>query len=368
MKYMGSKRWMLRNGLGDLIAREVKDTGRFVDLFAGSGAVSTHVATKYEVPVAAYDLQTFSIVLSRAVLARESEIEAEPLWADWYSRAKALRKSLRPPSASLLTRATINLHRDWSASQNWTVTKSYGGYYFSALQAVWLDALLQALPETEPAKSIALAALISAASQCAAAPGHTAQPFQPTRSAKPFLVEAWRRSIVGHCKKELSSISKQHARIAGHAEVADANEAAKLLIDGDLAFIDPPYSGVHYSRFYHVLETLARGACGEVSGTGRYPPAEERPHSRYSLKSGSSTALEDLFKQISSRGAKAILTFPQRRCSNGLSGKIVIDLANSYFATERHWVASKFSTLGGNNDHRDARRSTRELILVLSPR
>jgi len=368
MKYMGSKRWMLRNGLGDLIAREVKDTARFVDLFAGSGAVSTHVATKYDVPVAAYDLQTFSIVLSRAVLGRESEIEAKPLWTDWYGRAKELRKPLRPPSASVLTKKTINLHRDWSANQRWTVTKSYGGYYFSALQAIWLDALLQALPGLEPARSIALAALISAASQCAAAPGHTAQPFQPTRSAKPFLVEAWRHNVVRHCKKELSSISKQHARIIGHAEIADANDVAKLLTDGDLAFIDPPYSGVHYSRFYHVLETLARGACGEVSGTGRYPPPEERPRSKYSLKSGSSAALEDLLRAISSRGAKAILTFPQRRCSNGLSGKIVVDLANAYFAIEQHWVASKFSTLGGNNDHRNPRRSTRELILVLSPR
>jgi hypothetical protein len=35
---------------------------------------------------------------------------------------------------------------------------------------------------------------------------------------------------------------------------------------------------------------------------------------------------------------------------------------------EQHWVASKFSTLGGNNDGRDARSATREFILVLRPR
>ncbi|HLW83776.1 MAG TPA: DNA adenine methylase [Candidatus Sulfotelmatobacter sp.] len=368
MKYMGSKRWMLRNGLGDLIDREVKNSDRFVDLFAGSGAVSTHVARKYNIPVAAYDLQTFSIALSRAVLGRESEVEGESLWADWYRRAENLQKSLRPPSTAVLNKMTINLHREWSANQGWTVTRAYGGYYFSAPQAVWLDALMQGLPTHEPARSVALAALISAASQCAAAPGHTAQPFQPTRSAKPYLVGAWRQDLVGRCKKELSAISKQYARRTGHAEVADANDIATLLTDRDLAFIDPPYSGVHYSRFYHVLETLARGACGAVSGTGRYPPSAERPRSKYSLKSGSSSALEDLLKAISSRRAKAILTFPQRKCSNGLSGKVVIELASAYFTTEQHWVASKFSTLGGNNDHRDARRSTRELILVLSPR
>ena len=57
MKYMGSKRSMLLDGLGDLLANNALKTTRFVDLFAGSGAVSIHVATKYEIPVIASDLQ-----------------------------------------------------------------------------------------------------------------------------------------------------------------------------------------------------------------------------------------------------------------------------------------------------------------------
>jgi adenine-specific DNA-methyltransferase len=366
MKYMGSKRWMLQNGLGDLIHREVSSAGRFVDLFAGSSAVSTHVALKYDVPVTAYDLQTFSTVLARAVLERESDIDGDGLWADWYRRARALRRSLRPPSGFKINRATVTRHREWCAEQNWSLTRSYGGYYFSALQAVWLDALRQTLPMQEPEKTVALAALVSAASQCAAAPGHTAQPFQPTRTAKPFLAEAWLKDITRYCQLALTGISKQHARVKGCAAVADANQAATTLTDRDLAFVDPPYSGVHYSRFYHVLETIARGDCSKVSGSGRYPVSDERPRSNYSLRTESSLALSELFTTISSKGARAIVTFPQRKCSNGLSGKIVTDLAKQYFRVEKHWVASKFSTLGGNNAHRDARRATRELILVLS--
>src|ERR1700687_3622097 len=365
MKYMGSKRWMLQNGLGDLIAREVQGAERFVDLFAGSSAVSTHVATKYNVPVVAYDLQTFSTVLSHAVLGRESRVDAGCLWAKWYTRAIELRKAHRPPSALIVNRATVKEQRRWCAEQPGSITKSYGGYYFSALQATWLDALRKTLPKTEPERTVALAAMVCAASQCAAPPGHTAQPFQPTRTAKPFLVDAWHRNVVDHCEGALSAISKQYAKKRGRAEVADANEAAKSIAKGDLAFIDPPYSGVHYSRFYHVLETLARGQCSEVSGEGRYPAPDERPRSRYSLKSESSMALDDLFLAIASRGGKAIVTFPQRGCSNGLSGKTVIALAAKHFKLEQHWVASKFSTLGGNNTHRNARRSTRELILVL---
>jgi adenine-specific DNA-methyltransferase len=367
MKYMGSKRWMLRNGLGELIAREVQRAPRFVDLFSGSGAVSTHVAIKYEVPVKAYDLQTFSSVLTEAIVGRDSKIEAENLWATWYSRAAEIRRSIELPTASKITKAVVRAHRKWCAQQSLPITQAYGGHYFSASQAVWLDTLRQALPDSEPLKTAALAAILCAASECAAAPGHTAQPFQPTRTAKPFLIEAWQKDITNHCRSALFAIAAQYAKRRGRAEVADANVAAASSQKGDLVFIDPPYSGVHYSRFYHVLETIARGKCSQVSGTGRYPVADERPRSRYSLKSNSSIALDDLLGTVSERGATAILTFPQRRCSNGLSGSEVIQLACKHFKTEQHWVASKFSTLGGNNAHRDARRSTRELILVLRP-
>jgi adenine-specific DNA-methyltransferase len=368
MKYMGSKRWMLRNGLGDLLAREVRGSARFFDLFTGSAAVATHVAVKYRIPVSAYDLQTFSTVLANAVVGRETKIDAETLWTKWYARARELRRSIRPPSANALNRAIVKQHRLWSSERTWLVTRAYGGHYFSANQATWLDALRQTLPEREPGRTVALAALVCAASQCAAAPGHTAQPFQPTRTAKPFLVDAWGKSIAEYCQNALSSISEQHAKVRGCAQVADANEAVNSIAEGDLIFVDPPYSGVHYSRFYHVLETLARGECSDVSGAGRYPAPNERPRSKYSLPSESLAALDELFRAIASRGGQAIVTFPQRKCSNGLSGQAVVDAADNHFKIERHWVASKFSTLGGNNNERDARRSTRELILVLRPR
>ena len=59
----------------------------------------------------------------------------------------------------------------------------------------------------------------------------------------------------GARSKSLASI---HAKQIGASKVADANKAAHQVREGDLVFLDPPYSGVHYSRFYHVLETIAR--------------------------------------------------------------------------------------------------------------
>jgi adenine-specific DNA methylase len=75
-----------------------------------------------------------------------------------------------------------------------------------------------------------------------------------------------------------------HAKAKGKTVVGDALKVAKELCKTDLVFVDPPYSAVHYSRFYHVLETVARGNCSTVTGTGRYPPPVERPPSAFSRK------------------------------------------------------------------------------------
>ena len=377
MKYMGSKRAMLQNGLGELLDREVEINGmsRFVDLFAGSGAVAIHVAKQFPIHVLAFDLQKYSAVIAGAVIEREQQFDWEEVWLKWEKRALARYSKIRLPKDKTLTRAVVTDYRKWSGNQDdLRITKAYGGYYYSPQQAGLIDALLDSLPERGHTRKAALAALIKAASRCAAAPGHTAQPFQPTRSAKPFLRDAWNRDIVQITKTIFISLAGQFARQRGEAKVLDANIAAKKLGEGDIAFIDPPYSGVHYSRFYHVLETIARCKDVEVSGEGRYPAPEFRPRSKYSVMTEAPAALSDLFCTIASRGAKAIITFPHDKCSNGLSGYKVRSIAEKYFLVERASVSSRLSTLGGRGDNKNresgraARRHTRELMLVLKPK
>jgi len=374
MKYMGSKRAMLGNGLGDLLGSEVPLSRRFVDLFAGSGAVAIHVSSQFEIQVLAYDLQHYSAVLSRAVIGRELGIDWKRIFRSWRVRASRVVRAHHPPPMVKVTIASVLDCRRWCESQrNLPITKAYGGHYFSPVQSVWIDALRLKLPANEPERTVGLAALIQAASKCAAAPGHTAQPFQPTRTAKRYLFEAWSKDILGQTKSVFEALSGQFAKELGQANVEDANLAATKLEKGDLVFIDPPYSGVHYSRFYHVLETIAAGTCGDVSGVGRYPAREFRPRSRYSLRSESGEALDDLLKTVSERGARAILTFPGHDCSNGLSGDSVREIARKYFHVREEHVESNFSTLGGTGNGcgdeggRSARQGAKELMLVLDP-
>jgi hypothetical protein len=180
--------------------------------------------------------------------------------------------------------------------------------------------------------------------------------------------------LVAQTNAAFEEIAEQFAKSPGKAVVGNANHLAKTLRKDDLAFIDPPYSGVHYSRFYHVLESIARGKCGEVSGVGRYPASKKRPWSRYSVASEAKAALSELFGTVSSKRVKTIVTFPVHECSNGLSGQIVRNLARKYFRIEEQQVKSSFSSLGGIGGNgngpgsRAARTAQKELILVLNPK
>jgi len=371
---------MLQNGLGDLLVKEARSAHRFVDLFSGSSAISWHVAENIKKLVLAVDLQLFAASLAGSILERTKPVDGEKLWVEWEARSekwltarfngafKTAQSSENDFAKKLLRRQVVRARKFCSRIRKAPVTHAYGGYYYSPLQALWIDALRATLPAKKDEQDVALAALIEAASACAAAPGHTAQPFGNTKTARQWIHEAWKRDVLVYTKRMLYEFADRHALTRGAARTGDANSVAKRLKRGDLVFVDPPYSGVHYSRFYHVLETIARGRLVKVSGTGRYPPIEQRPHSRYSTNGQSKEALEDLLSTLARKQVRVILTFPAGQASNNLSGRIVRHLAEKYFIMRRKTVKTRFSTLGGNLTHRESHRSRGELILVLKPR
>src|SRR6185437_5081441 len=96
--------------------------------------------------------------------------------------------------------------------------------------------------------------------------------------------------------RELRDICSRTAKKKGEAKVGDAVAIAAALNRNDVVFVDPPYSGVQYSRFYHVLETLALGKPVYVSGVGRYPPIGKRPQSEFSNKGEARSAIWKLLE------------------------------------------------------------------------
>ena len=373
---MGSKRVMLANGLGDVLADESKSAARFVDLFCGTGVVSWFVATRRELPVLSCDLQSFATTMAASVVKRTDSSGLDQEIDAWLRRVRESRKA-RPgwSEAANLDRSQVPIAVWWKEARELCgeagpeecglVWRNYGGHYFSPTQAASLDAMMETLPTEGRARDVCLAATITTASQCAAAPGHTAQPFKATATAGPYLREAWCRDPLSLVRQAAEILVSMHARRRGDTKTGDANKIACDVTGEDLVFVDPPYSDVQYSRFYHVLETIARGGCGVVSGVGRYPPFAERPSSNYSLVRASATAMANLLETLASTGAAVVVTFPEKQCSNGLSGLRIEEMAKQHFQVVKRTVTSRFSTLGGNTRNRDARSIRNELILVM---
>lgn len=376
MKYMGSKTKLIAAGLGEVITNELDGKRRFIDLFSGSGSVVNHVARSHAIATVAVDLQNYSKILADAVISRVKPLEFSDVCTPWFTRAhKQFRTDVNSAEAELVSLYSDTLdrfpeyvekNRSISDKSSTAFVKAYGGHYFSAHQVHVILALRKTLPENEPERSVCLAALLDATSNAAASPGHTAQPFKADTGAAKFLRESWEKDIWKLTRQALIRICPLFALRRGESLVSDATEWAQNACQDDLVFLDPPYSGVHYSRFYHVLESLVTGTHFEPEGTGRYPASSLRPRSQYSMKGLSISTFGCLIDSLSS--STVILTYPEGSTSNGLSGQDAEEKCRANFYVTKHVVKGDFSTLGGNNDHRSARQRSAEMILVCHPK
>ncbi len=350
---------------------------RFVDLFTGSASVSHFVAESSAVPVWSVDLQHYSKVLSESVITRTEPISDRQVVTDWVkSTLEAINgdehyRQLAEP-IHRLGRTTVLRSRKKSAAapQNFFITAQYGGHYFSSQQAYFLDSLYQTLPEEKSERAVGLAALLRTASSCAAAPGHTAQPFQPTPQLLPFIKTAWSKDVGLEVQREVEYLSGRSAKRRGAAFVADATGFASQLNSGDLVFCDPPYSDAQYSRFYHVLEGISQGGWSDVGGAGRAPQRSERASSAFSMRSQSNSAITALLAALRSAGCTVMITFPDASASNGLSGREIVEIASREWLVEVDLVDSIHSTMGGSKQAggRGGRRRLQEAVLCLQPR
>ena len=380
---------------GRIVAAIKTQVGRFAgdahalcDAFCGSGIVAWNLAEEFNRPVLAGDLQSFAAARAAAIVTRTAPVTDLKFVDRWVSRAEELRseitEALRVPVSPdskmkgkfFAPRTAIKRARSYTEStlakalqQNghrWPVTVAYAGYYYSIDQALMLDALRATLPSGRTERSIALSALIGAASRCSASPGHTAQPLGIGKKSLPHVIDAWNRPVLEYVREEVKIIAPRHAKVQGETRVTSWEKLIDHLAPQDVVFCDPPYSHVQYSRFYHVLETLTRGEVIKVFGSGRNPPFEKRPESDFSRKSKSKNEVDKLLRAAAERELRLVITFPVPRQSNGLSAYTFAKKAEKYFhKVDNQEVESTFSSLGGNgrNGHRPAREETVERII-----
>ena len=208
----------------------------------------------------------------------------------------------------------------------------FGGVYFSFKQAVLIDALLfkiNNLKNDNPEKyTTLLAALLSTLSEIVSTVGKQfAQPMKLTdKNNKPKNLLASRTykdrnyEVLLIFKKYISEYSKYCFSNANNKAFAmDFNDYLNTTSDNIGCFYaDPPYTIDHYSRFYHILETISlydypelakmnKSNSGNVIMKGLY--RLDRYQSPFCIPSKVKEAFDKLFKGTSKFNCPLLLSY-----------------------------------------------------------
>lgn len=360
IQYLGSK-WRLLDDIESVIAPLVPAHRPAVcDLFTGTGVVAARLARAR--PVVAADVQEYARVLASALL--------NPAHVHVPDVVRSAREAFQPfltPSVGALfdlearyrtgtTDASVGLcdlleHGSieagtWASSSlvlssrlpaaaaalellpYSAITRHYGGVYFSYLQAAHLDALtttVHAMPAE--VKDTCIAALLSTASELVSSVGgHFAQPIRPRAvngHVKPGIIDAISRSRRIDTFTTFERWLHRYGNRAPARHTSAARRADFRAVLHDLppsvgcVYADPPYTRDHYSRFYHVLETLALrddpGLSTMVLG-GRTLPSrglyrKDRHQSPFSIVSQAPAAFNTMFALVAERETSLVLSY-----------------------------------------------------------
>lgn len=397
--YLGSKLRIV-DLIRDVIDKVEPTGGTVCDLFAGSGTVSLELSKTRN--VVAVDIQEYSRVLCSAVLkpalfseglidrhlkaARSSEHAAllsraiEPLIEyELLCQRGAAAGNLEPlceilehgsivvfqhaprefrqaELRSAMIEATRRLEKSGMLDVvDSMVTRYFGGIYFSYEQASQIDILLEvaaSLNATE--KDTFLAAILSTASEIVNTVGKQfAQPIRPRladgrpkpnlagRVARDRCIDVWdsfQRWTIRY--SALRRPVREHKVLRCDYEDALANLPSSVRV----IYADPPYTRDHYSRFYHVLETLCLRDCPPVStvkvggneqlSRGIY--RLERYQSPFCIKTKAPAAFSALFSKAHGLNVPLVVSYSHYEKETGarprlMTIKQITQLAREYF-------------------------------------
>ena len=369
--YLGSK---LR--LVDPIRRvvaSVAPVGQPVcDLFSGSGVVSLALASDWD--VTSVDIQEYSRVLCAGFVNRPKNGRSTGLRLCDRAATASVRSRLRHALCGLLAherrcmadaaagrvdelcdvlehgsllplndnvempvRLRQELHvaleklnnEGLARGADTVVTRHFGGRYFSWEQAVDLDALLAQIHTiASPDRDFFLAVALVVASDAVNTVGkHFAQPIR-LRDAKGFpkthLVKQTLRDRSSRIFDNYRACCESFTRLrrARRHRAVCSNYVDFLARDTTpfaAVYADPPYTRDHYSRYYHVLETMALRDEPQVSTTkirsnGVPRPSRglyrlERHQSPFCIPTRAPGAFERLFVGVAERRTPLILSY-----------------------------------------------------------
>lgn len=384
IKYMGSKAGILPF-VGGGLAKVHKPGQPIVDIFAGACAISGgfgHLG-----PMISNDIQVYSAVIASTYLYKASRIGHFDIVALAKPYAEKKLQQLPqgidyPASCSLkafnqveeANRALIN---ERFGSKYHLFTKYYSGTWWSAEQCVWIDSIRQALDKLLKDGSIeqadfclGLTCLMHAMAYCSQGTGHYAQYRDAKTESSMKDINKYRQaSLPALFRRKFGPLlawNNVSVLPYGHKLISEDYRSALADIPPSVVYADPPYAFVHYSRFYHAIETIVRydyPTLQQKAGAlvkGRY--RDDRHQSPFSIRSQVASAFGDLFQGVKDSRSSLVLSYSN---AGLIDADELVALANAVlgrgYKIGVEYKGHDHMTMGRRADHL---RKVQELLII----
>ncbi|OYX61444.1 MAG: restriction endonuclease [Novosphingobium sp. 32-60-15] len=358
----------------------VRDDRPICDLFSGSGSLSGAIGQ--QATVVSNDIQAYSGLLAdtynRAYrekstphadhllhLAGEILRNRKPKLTGNYSRDLSLNAFNEEEERQ---RALIDQDFDYE----WHIfAKNYSGTWWSYEQCLWIDALREVAEayKCAPIYPAIMSSLMFAMAYASQGTGHYAQYRDAkTNSSYRDILIYRKRSIAHYFQRKYNDILDYVPKkpvIYDHRSTALDFKDCLQKFEGGTVYADPPYCFVHYSRFYHALETLVlydfpklQLQKGKIV-KGRY--RENRHQSPFCIQSQVRGAFQDLFEGVKNSNSSLVLSYSN---TGMISLNELLDICKSVLSKRNIEVLTtdhEHMTMGRKEDRQ---RSVKEGLLL----
>ena len=390
LQYMGSKARIVTqvtNAIKSLSPRRV------IDLFAGTGSVG--FSLKQSLEVISNDLELYAYIINEAILngchftkddykvfsdtvnkqysilksrfsnlihEEESYFNSDiPDWKEYKrfcEETPAVGYETHLPKYHTLNQLIEALKSGEQLPFNCLFSIYYANTYFGLSQCCEIDAIYTGIQFLEDirCKNVMKAALMSAMSDNASTTTHFAQYLKVnSQRSCTSLITKRRRSIRLAFEqkitefKELGLLScKTPNSVCLNMDYLEALDALDKK-SGTVVYADPPYFKEHYSRYYHVLNTLCLYDYPDVAlnpqtnapSAGRY--RQERTASDFGKLKQALPAFEKLISKCHEKGFDLVISYS----SNSIvSIENIVDAMEQYYSVSTSEVSLKHSNQG----------------------
>jgi len=366
LKYMGSKREIIDFVKESILSLEVRG-GWLCDLFAGTGIVSGSLKSEYNIH--ANDVQEYSSILSYTYLANLKENISPRAINEIYDKVLSLVSEFRKKKRNLIFDYSslssfeqfklIEEQQQLLMNENFDLgfhlfAKYYSGTYWSFDQCVWIDSI-RAVAEQYKGKLeyyAILSSLIFSMSYASQSTGHYAQFREATAENMNDILIYRKKEIWSNFEKKFNDITQKINGITREFRVTtlDFTDCLRIIENNSIIYADPPYQSVHYSRFYHALETLVKYDYPKVHYKGRY--RDDRHQSPFCKKTTVKKAFATLFEATETKKSHLVLSYSD---TGMISLEEIRKLGNQYLSNYSSHVLEKdhIHSKMGRNDIRN---------------